>query len=66
MLTDSLSDPWFRMIRMAAFDLAKIGVDAMQGINGQTLLESTRKLLLSDLREAHRWETQKPRLPVIR
>ena len=50
----------------AAFDLAKGGIDAMRGINEKNLLESTRKLLLRDLNENKRRESQKPKLPVER
>ena len=50
----------------AVFDLAKSGVDAARGINEKNLLESTRKLLLRDLNENKRRESQKPGLPVER
>ena len=50
----------------AVFDLAKSGVDAARGINEKNLLESTRKLLLRDLNENKRRESQKPKLPVKR
>ena len=47
----------------AAFDLAKGGIDAMRGINEKNLLESTRKLLLRDLNENKRRQSQKPGKP---
>ena len=50
----------------AAIDLAKGGIDAMRGINEKNLLESTRKLLLRDLNENKRRQSQKPGLPVER
>ena len=50
----------------AVFDLAKSGVDAARGINEKNLLESTRKLLLRDLNENARRQSQNPQFPVER
>ena len=49
-----------------AFDLAKSAGDRVKGINEKNLLETTRKLLLRELNENKRRQSQKPGLPVKR
>ena len=51
---------------VAAMDIAKSGIDAVRGINETSLLESTKKLLLRDLNENNRRQSQQPGLPVER
>jgi len=47
-------------------DLAQTAGDKIKGINDKNALKATRKLLLRDLNENKRRESQKPKLPVER